>query len=454
VARILVCGLCPLPFENTRKTYGPGIRTWQFARPLARRGHQVRILAMRIGDAYGGDLPAPTETREGIEIQRVSDGELLTGEVVARTVGEWRPEAVVGATVYGSHALARVAPQAPFWADQFGHVMAEAQAKAALEKANWPLAYFWRLLQPILIRADRISAVSERHRCAVIGELGAAGRLGAETVGYEFTAVIPCAAESPADPARAPVVRGVKTPPDAFIVLWSGSFNVWSDVSTVYRALETAMRAEPSLYFVSTGGGIEGHDDLTYAHFQSLVEGSPFRERFLLEGWVPHDLVPSYTAEASVGVLAERSMYEGMMGSKNRIVHWLAAGLPVIYNRVGDLGDMLAEKELGRTFPVGDAAALAAQILAAAADPAGQRRTAERARRFAQSQLTYEATTRELVAWCERPTVAPDRGVAASLTSPADHGTALQKIAEQVPALRGTAPARLLSKLRGKWSGR
>ena len=32
MSRLLVYGVAPLPFENTKKNYGPGIRSWQFAR--------------------------------------------------------------------------------------------------------------------------------------------------------------------------------------------------------------------------------------------------------------------------------------------------------------------------------------------------------------------------------------------------------------------------------------
>jgi hypothetical protein len=220
--------------------------------------------------------------------------------------------------------------------------MAEAQAKASVEGRNWPVAHTWSLLAPVLQAADRISVVSERQRYATIGELGAAGRLTAETCGYEFTAVIPCALV-PIDetPPRAPgpregMVRGRLVPEGAFVVLWSGGFNVWSDVLTLARGLEGAMDREPRLHFVATGGAVPGLDSSTWERFRELVLRSPHRERFHLEGWVTGDRVAGYVEEADLGVLADRMVYEGLLGSKNRVLQWMGAGLPVL-NRLGDL---------------------------------------------------------------------------------------------------------------------
>jgi len=417
LSRILVSGLCPLPHENTPKSYGPGIRTWQLASGLARGGHEVRVIAMRIGDAYPrGARGADREIFQGIEIERLDEGPFLGGDEVANAARSGWPEAVVGATIYGSHALARRPPVVPFWADQFGHVMAEAQAKAALDGNDNVLPYFWRLLEPVLVAADRISTVSERQRWAAVGELGAVGRLTAATCGYEFTAVLPCAyvGQPTTGISCRPgeLRRALGIPDDAFVVLWSGSFNVWSDVETLFRGLEQVMRERPLLHFVATGGEIPGHDETSYKRLLRLAENSPWRLRFHFRGWLPADEVLAHQQAADLGVLAEQAIYEGALGSKNRIVQWLGGGLPVLYNRVGELGELLADEGLGLTFEVGRSDQLAAQVGWAADHPAELAALAARAGDYAATKLTFEATTAPLVAWAERPVLAPDRRAA------------------------------------------
>lgn len=414
--RVLVCGLCPLPFESTSQNYGPGIRTWQFATSLAADGHAVKVMAMVIPGVYeAGELQAVEEV-EGITITRLTGEELLDPAVVGRVISEWRPTALVGATVYGSLALAQCEPELPFWADQFGHVMAEAQAKAALESENWPIPRWWRMVHPVISRADKISVVSDRQRYAAIGELGAIGRLTGETCGYEFTAVIPCGlVEEPALlPVVEPAARGAAVPANAFIVLWSGGYNVWSDVETLFAGLELAMEEVPNLYFVSTGGAIDGHDSATYARFGELIAGSRFRDRFHLAGWVKRELVPRFVAEADVGVLTDRPMVEGVLGSKNRVVQWMAAGLPSVYNRVGDIGDYLAERRVGLTFPIGDAAALAGQLIWAARHDEELAAMTARAREACLADFSFATTTSALRDWMRAPSQAPDFVRAAS----------------------------------------
>ncbi len=418
MTRVLVCGLCPLPFENTLRSFGPGIRTWQFAHSLAAAGHRVTLLAKEMPDSYGDDEALRRERRDGVEVERLREAEFYDPEELGSRIEALRPAALVGATLYGSHALALTRPRRPFWADQFGHVMAEAQAKAALEGENWPLPHFWKLLEPVLRRADKLSAVSNRQRYATIGELGVLGRLTHETCGYEFTALVPCAVV-PAGNARVePLLRGAAIPEDTFIVLWSGGYNVWSDVDTLFAGLEIALGADPRIHFVSTGGEIAGHDESSYRRFSESVAGSRLRDRYHLQGWVRAEDVPAYQTEADLGVLTEAPIYEGLLGSKNRIVQWMGVGLPVLYNRMGDLGSLLADDRLGLVFEPGDATAMAERILWAAGHPDDLARVRERARRYAAEQLSFEATTRELVAWAADPQRAPDaRGPATGVCS-------------------------------------
>lgn len=455
MSRILICGVAPLPVENTLQNYGPGMRSWQFAQGLALRGHTVRLLAMKIEDAYGDLEAVPRERIGDVDVERMSQRRFFDRVEIERRIEEFRPDALVGATIYGSSALAVARTDLPFWADQFGHVMAEAQARAALDGDDGVLGYFWNMVRPVDLRADRVSTVSERQRFAAIGELGALGRLTAATCGYELISCLPCAVVSePAAEAANPVFRGTKVPGDAFVVLWGGSYNVWSDVDTLFTGLERAMADDPRIHFVSTGGSVRGHDDLTYPSLREAIAASELRDRFHLEGWVASELVPSYVAEADLGILSEKSIYEGELGSKNRIIQWMASGLPVVSNRFGDLGDHLADHRLGLTYSTGDAESLAEQVVWAAGHRAELREMARRARRFVLDEFSIEKSTEPLALWAEAPERAPGphmagRGPRSSPTGgqapapPPPEPALLAKartLATKHPALRRLAP--------------
>lgn len=409
MSRLLIYGIAPLPFENTQKNYGPGIRSWQFARALADAGHEVLLVAVILDDAYVTP-PVGHETVDGVRIERVTKSQFVDPVRFRRSVAEFSPDGVVGATIYGSYALSVAQPEAPFWADQFGHVMAEAQAKSALDGNDNVVPFFWQLLEPVLCRADRISVVSECQRWAAVGELGAIGRLNFRTIGYDFTGVVPCALLPPCSHTATPPPHRRSGADEPLRVLWSGSYNTWSDVPTLVAGLERAMARHPGIRFVSTGGEVPGHDEATYRGLVERAAASRFADRFDLHGWLLADKLPAIVADCDLGVLTEKPIYEGMLGSKNRIVQWMSSGLAVAYNRIGDLGELLERDRLGLTFPVGDADALADRLCWAAENPQQLSLMADRARAYALEHLTFSATTRELVAWAACPAYAPDAG--------------------------------------------
>lgn len=409
MSRILIYGIAPLPFENTQKNYGPGIRSWQFARALAAAGHEVRLIAVVLEDAYVTP-PVASETVDGVRIERVPKSQFVNPEYYDSQVSDFSPHGVVGATIYGSYALTVAQPQVPFWADEFGHVMAEAQAKSAIDGHDAVVPFFWQLLEPVLCRADRISVVSERQKWAAVGELGAVGRLTFRTIGYDFTAVVPCALQP--ETSRGPALPAPRraSPDEPFQALWSGSYNTWSDVPTLVEGLERAMERNSRIRFVSTGGEVPGHDESTYRELVERATQSRFAERFDLRGWLVADELPAIVASSDLGILTEKQIYEGMLGSKNRIVQWMSTGLAVAYNRIGDLGELLEQRQLGLTFAVGDADALADRLCWAASQPEELSRMAERARSYAMENLTFAATTVDVVAWAANPLFAPDAG--------------------------------------------
>ncbi len=62
------------------------------------------------------------------------------------------------------------------------------------------------------------------------------------------------------------VLRGRLASEGDFVVLWSGGYNTWTDVDTLFAGLIKAMKEEPRLRFVSIGGAIPGRDEQTLYH--------------------------------------------------------------------------------------------------------------------------------------------------------------------------------------------
>ncbi len=406
--RVLVLGASPLPFENQRMNYAPGTRTWQLARPLAAAGHAVCVACSRIPGAYSEGLRSVAELmRAGAVIYTLERDAFEGDRLLPGLVEAFRPEVLAGASALPSRRAAELAGEAPLWVDFFGDPMAEAQAKAAVDGGDDLLAYFY-LMSDLLARGDAFAAVSERQRHAVIGQLGLAGRLNRATQGLELVRTVPCAVwhGHHAEGAGGPPPEDVE--PEDFVVLWSGGFNTWGDVDTLFEALELAIAEVPAIRFVSTGGEISGHDEDSYGRFAARVKSSKLRQRFLLKGFLPAVEAERYLARADLGVVTEKPIYERFLGSSARVVHWLGRGLPLVCAEVSELGATLAASELALTYAPGDVSGLARRIVEAAADRDRLRRVGERGRAYAEEHWTFERTARPLVDWVEGAERLPD----------------------------------------------
>lgn len=407
--RLLVFGFAPLPFENEKKNFGPGIRAWQFIQPLT---CEIRFVACRIPFIYNASIPDVRISKsDQFTYYNLSEKEFRNSQRIQDIHDDFQPDAILAATIFATSPLPALKTTQPIWIDLFGHVMAEAQAKMHRYHDNSYLLHFLEHEIRALQRGDVFSTVSNAQSHATTGELGLIGRLTAETTGYSFCHTIPCAIDPAPLRHLTRRIRGIEVPDDAFIVLWSGGYNTWTDTATLIQGLESAMREVPNLYYVSTGGSIDGHDEITYAEFQKRVETSVFRKRFILKGWLPKEQVGDYYFEANLGINIDHFMHEGLYGSKNRVMDWMRAGLPALMGELCELSHTLPSKGYAFSFPLHNPTALAASLIDLATHPDKIQSASKRIKQYALEEFSFHTTTLPFQKWLQNPTCAPDKSL-------------------------------------------
>lgn len=478
--KILVLGMSPMPFENDRKVYGTGIRTWQFVRPLLEKGHRLCIVGYAIPSAYHGGFKSMKEEKYhhiGYEFEYhiLEKDDFENNSLLTDLAGNFDPDCIVGCTFYPSYCAAKIkntlagsgrkTKTPPLWADLFGHVMAEAQARAFMDGDDGPLFHYWNSEYNILKTADVFSCVSSRQEYATIGELGVAGRLNRFTSGYEFTNTIPCGLPPEDYKHKKTVIRGKQgIKKDDFVVLWSGGYNTWTDVDTLFNGLIKAMEKDPSIKFVSTGGEIPEQDMKTYPYFLSLIKSSTFGSRFIMKGWIPGEEVPDHYLEADIGINIDKDIYEVRLGSKNRILDWFRAGLCVLSSDVCELTRIMADEGAGYVFGPADPGELADKLLMLASDREKVKAAGRAGKKLGLREFDFNKTTRALQQWVEDPVMAPDYGKESglflekekaleNLKGIADRQKKMieerdKKISELEGIVRGRAPYRVYNYLR------
>ncbi len=398
--RIFILGIGPLMIEDSKKFHGGGNRAWHLTKPLLDHGFEVILLCMRITDKTLDHLP-DEECKQNGNLTYYTVDELIRfadDGYLREKINEHNPDALVGACSYPACRAVKVADNLPVWGDIHGYPMGEAQAKAYHYKESGYIHHFWNIHREVLQRADRFSVTSERQRMATIGELGVMGRLNQYTFMEPLVHTIPIAWDK-----NTPFVINQRKKEEPFYVFFSGGYNLWCDVDTLFHGLEIAMEQDSRIRFLSTGGAIDGHDEKTYPRFVELVERSCFRERFELKGWVSKDELEHCQNLAHLGINVDLNCYETYIGARNRITEFIARGIPVLTTLGTEISQILFYKGMILTSPIGDPQTLAMEIILAANHPEKMEQMAKRARTLFEEQYTYANTVGDFLNWCANP---------------------------------------------------
>ena len=406
--RVIVAGVGPIPPHEADRLYAPGLRLWMFADEIEKRGHHVILCEAMFG---GRDEGLGTLDRE-FEGRRI-DHVILPLEPRAacdriRSIASThRVEAAVSSTDVMNCALALAKLPVPIWLDFNGHPMTERQMLAKVNENDETIIDQWIMLLPSLLGGDRFSTCAAPQRAALIGELGACGRLNRLTTGIDLVRVVyPLLVRSGLKGSKG-AIRGKLTGEDDVVVLYTGGYNTWMDEATLFKALENAMDRNPKIQFVTTGGAIEGHNEKTFENFKAAVESSRFKDRFHFRGWVRTDELADYYLEADLVVNVDAPSYEGFLGWRYRVMEWVGAGIPLVTTTVSEVAADLADRDLAASFECGDWRRLADHLVSFASDPEPVRIRARRAQEYMIKKYSREMLD-PLLDWIDEPKPAPD----------------------------------------------
>lgn len=429
---LVIVGCGPMPCERRFAVMAPGARTWQMlqtcVRGLAAAGHtspEVTVLGLeqepRAQGAFPFEVVVPLDDSPSGPICNVRYVPLTYEPFMALAGGDAagsplpdRVDAIVGTA--SSQPCATAAALAarlgvPLWVDFFGDPFAEIQTKAELspdarEENDTRMHHVWKLHLAALLRGDAFSALSRRQRHAVIGQLGAAGRLNRHTAGTDLVAAIPFALFPPDVP---PAPDSGRLPGGDFTVMWCGSFNTWMDVDALVGGLAGAVERNPRIRLLVVGGAIPNYHGDGFAQFQEGVRDAGIAHAVDIVGWQPLGEIRRLSARCCAGLNVDRPSYEALLGSRTRIVQFVAAGLPVISTVATELSEELRDAGLLLPFQLGDAASLTDALLNAATRQTELAETGRRGPAFVLDQYGGERAGAALAAWVAQPRFAPDK---------------------------------------------
>jgi hypothetical protein len=414
MSKVLLIGYNPPQFMGDAKIEAAHYRTWQFLTPLIDDGHQIHLCAGVRGEPIPTGFDMPKAWQDQVTYDPILFGESGWQKQMQAAHDTFQPDCVVA--VNFSHCLyaSRLQTDRPIWMDIYGDMVTIMQASNFRSQSDRGMGTTLGFLRNILQTGDAFSGCGEPQKHITVGELAMSGRLNHRTFGFEFAHVV--LPGSPPMDGRIDVGRNGRNwlsqfgvGQDDFVVLWCGGYNTWTDVDTLFTALETSMAADKRVHYVSVGASTYGSPDNVYEQLLTKIEHSSHKENYHMLGWRPWSEIMDFYRESDVGLNIDALHYETIYGTRTRLVEMIAAGLPVVTSLGSELSYLLRDADVALAFEVGDAQGLSKQILTLSRNEEKRCDMANGAYRYAANDLSFYETTAPLRKWVSDPQNAPDK---------------------------------------------
>jgi glycosyltransferase involved in cell wall biosynthesis len=178
--------------------------------------------------------------------------------------------------------------------------------------------------------------------------------------------------------------------PGTFLVGFVGSLKPWHGLPTLVQAFALLHGRHPDARLLVVGEGPEGPRLLEELSRRGLCGAAE------LTGAVPPTEVPGLLGRMDAAVAPYPNL-KRFYFSPLKVYEYMAAGLPVVASRVGQLAELIQDRVNGLLCPPEDALALAAALEELEKDPGLRRRLGEAARATVIREHSWEAVARRLL---------------------------------------------------------
>ena len=385
-----------------RSMAGPGIRSYELARRLARR------FAVTLVVPYETDLPAHDF---GIAVISPAEDGALTALASSGfdAVFAQRLPLTTMAHLARSRITRVYDLYAPISIELLASLAAEPGYAPPRELVRRELITGTTLLQT----GSSFVCASEGQRDYWLGRLEGVGRLGPAVYAADpslrsLIDVVPFGVPTER-PRPGPAIKGVipGISRSDRVILWNGGIWNWFDPVTVIRAVGELARRRDDVRLVFMG---TTHPNPTIVQRARAEEASRCARAlglldtvvFFNEGWVPYEERGAFLLDADVGVSAHRETFESRLAFRTRVLDCLWAELPVVVTKGDAMADLVDRHGLGRTVGV-DHVEGWVDALSTLLDDSGARETARRALTEVRRTFEWDALVERLVPLLERP---------------------------------------------------
>jgi glycosyltransferase involved in cell wall biosynthesis len=351
---------------------GPGIRYWEMAHALARKGHTTTVLTRRLEPGFFGN------------------SSVFVGLATLANLFNWvkRSDRIIqpGSPVA---LVLSVLLRRKIIFDQYDPVIFEfLESKPVtffgrVRKSSMLL--LWRIRQRMILRFGHAFLVAnEKQKDLLVGQLAVLGYLDK----LDSVIVLPFGLPATKPIKTSPVLRGIKIKDTDFLLVWGGGIWEWFDPILLLHAMAKIKQQRGDIKVYFPGLKPPNPDSRKMAIVDAFIReaenlGLLGNTVFVNAEWTPYERRADYLLEADAGISLHRDSIETRYAFRTRMLDYVWANLPVIASTGDSWADLIEKRGLGMTVTPGDVVALVNVILTLADDDALRKRCREQVLRVA-----------------------------------------------------------------------
>lgn len=355
---------------------GSSVHVQEVVRAFRRAGHTVEVFTSRPGEASPADLA-------DITVHRLPRP---TGDAAARERAAQRANADLAAALARTGPFDLVYERYSLWSTAAIRYARRTASRSVLE-VNAPLVDEQAAHRCLLDRAGAEAVAAEVLRTAgTVVAVSDAVAVWTRSRGATRVSVVP----NGVDPARfTPRSHVEREPGRGLCVGFVGTLKPWHGVSVLVDAFTRLVSTAPGYRLRLVGDGPER------AAVQRQAAAAGVSDNVELVGAVDPCDVPGLLSEFDVAV-APYPVRDEAYFSPLKVFEYLAAGLPVVASRVGQVEEIVGR--CGLLVPPSDARALAQAIEVVRADPQLAQRLSRRGRELVEAAHSWDAVAARILA--------------------------------------------------------